>query len=45
MTEEKNKYTEEDMIEFAKWLIKINFNYTSNIIDLFSIWKEQFKKK
>jgi hypothetical protein len=21
------------MIEFAKWLLKINFNYTINIID------------
>ena len=39
------KYTEEDMFEFAKWLLKINFNYTSNIIDIFQIWKEQLNKQ
>jgi hypothetical protein len=38
-------YSEEDMKQFAKWLIKINFNYTSNISDIFLVWKEQFKKK
>ncbi len=38
-------YSEEDMIAFAEWLIKINFNYTSNISDIFLVWKKQFKKK
>jgi hypothetical protein len=38
-------YSEEDMKQFAEWLIKINFNYTSNISDIFLVWKEQFKKK
>ncbi len=41
----KRRYSEEDMIAFAEWLIKINFNYTSNISDIFLVWKEQFKKK
>jgi hypothetical protein len=38
-------YSEEDMKQFAEWLIKINFNYTSNISDIFLVWKKQFKKK
>jgi hypothetical protein len=38
-------YSEEDMKQFAEWLIKVNFNYTSNISDVFLIWKKQFKKK
>lgn len=38
-------YSEEDMKQFGEWLIKINFNYTSNISDIFLVWKEQFKKK
>jgi hypothetical protein len=37
-------YNEEDMKLFAEWLIKINFNYTSNISDIFLVWKKQFKK-
>ena len=41
----KRMYSEEDMKQFAEWLIKINFNYTSNISDIFLVWKEQFKKK
>jgi hypothetical protein len=38
-------YSEEDMKQFAEWLIKVNFNYTSNITDILLTWKEQFKKK
>jgi hypothetical protein len=38
-------YSEEDMKQFAEWLIKINFNYTSNISDIFLVWKKQFKKQ
>jgi hypothetical protein len=38
-------YNEEDMKQFAEWLIKVNFNYTSNITDIFLTWKEQFKNK
>jgi hypothetical protein len=38
-------YSDEDMKQFAEWLIKINFNYTSNISDIFLVWKKQFKKK
>ena len=38
-------YSEEDMKQFAEWLIKVNFNYTSNISDVFLIWNKQFKKK
>jgi methanogenic corrinoid protein MtbC1 len=38
-------YSEEDMKQFAEWLIKVNFNYTSNISDVFLIWEKQFKKK
>ena len=38
-------YSEEDMKQFAEWLIKVNFNYTSNITDMLLTWKEQFKKK
>ena len=38
-------YSEEDFKLFAEWLIKINFNYTSNISDIFLVWKKQFKKK
>jgi hypothetical protein len=41
----KRMYSEEDMKQFAEWLIKINFNYTSNISDIFLVWKKQFKKK
>jgi hypothetical protein len=37
-------YSEEDMKQFAEWLIKINFNYTSNISDIFLVWKKQLKK-
>jgi hypothetical protein len=43
--QDKNKYSEEEMKLFAEWLIKINFNYTSNISDIFLVWKEQFIKK
>jgi hypothetical protein len=43
--QDKNKYSEEDMKQFAEWLIKVNFNYTSNTTDVFLIWKKQFKKK
>jgi hypothetical protein len=39
---EEIMYSEEDMKQFAEWLIKVNFNYTSNISDLFLIWKKQF---
>jgi cytochrome c553 len=45
MEKEQKGYSEEDMKQFAEWLIKINFNYTSNISDIFLVWKEQFKKK
>jgi len=38
-------YSKEDMKQFAEWLIKVNFNYTSNITDMLLTWKEQFKKK
>jgi hypothetical protein len=38
-------YSEEDMKQFAEWLIKVNFNYTSNISDVFLIWEKQYKKK
>jgi hypothetical protein len=38
-------YSEEDMKQFAEWLIKVNFNYTSNISDVFLIWNKQHKKK
>jgi hypothetical protein len=43
--QQERMYSEEDMISFAKWLIEINFNYTSNVLNVFQIWKEQFKKK
>ena len=42
---QERMYSEEDMKQFAEWLIKINFNYTSNISDIFLVWKKQFKKK
>ena len=42
---EEIMYSEEDMKQFAEWLIKVNFNYTSNISDVFLIWNKQFKKK
>jgi hypothetical protein len=42
---EERMYSEEDMKQFAEWLIKVNFNYTSNISDVFLIWNKQFKKK
>ena len=43
--QQKRMYSEEDMKQFAEWLIKVNFNYTSNTTDVFLIWKKQFKKK
>jgi hypothetical protein len=43
--QQERMYTEEDMKQFAEWLIKVNFNYTSNTTDVFLIWKKQFKKK
>jgi pullulanase/glycogen debranching enzyme len=42
---DERMYSEEDMKQFAEWLIKVNFNYTSNISDVFLIWEKQFKKK
>jgi hypothetical protein len=42
---QERMYSEEDMKQFAEWLIKVNFNYTSNTTDVFLIWKKQFKKK
>jgi hypothetical protein len=42
---QEKMYTAENMKQFAEWLIKINFNYTSNISDIFLVWKEQYKKK
>ena len=42
---QEKMYSEEDMKQFAEWLIKVNFNYTSNTTDVFLIWKKQFKKK
>jgi len=43
--QQERMYSEEDMKQFAEWLIKVNFNYTSNISDVFLIWNKQFKKK
>jgi hypothetical protein len=43
--QQERMYSEEDMKQFAEWLIKVNFNYTSNTTDVFLIWKKQFKKK
>jgi hypothetical protein len=43
--QQERSYSEEDMKQFAEWLIKINYNYTSNTTEVFLIWKEQFKKK
>jgi hypothetical protein len=43
--QQERMYSEEDMKQFAEWLIKVNFNYTSNISDVFLIWEKQFKKK
>jgi hypothetical protein len=43
--QQNRMYSEEDMKQFAEWLIKVNFNYTSNTTDVFLIWKKQFKKK
>ena len=41
---DERMYSEEDMKQFAEWLIKVNFNYTSNITDMLLTWKEQSKK-
>jgi len=37
-------FSEEDMKHFALWLIKVNFNHTSNVSDIFLVWKQLFKK-
>jgi hypothetical protein len=42
--QQERMYSEEEVKQFAEWLIKINFNYTSNISDIFLVWKKQLEK-
>lgn len=42
--QDKNKYSEEDMIEFAKFMLLENHEYKS-YTDIFNEWFEKFKNK